>query len=184
MRELDGKVAVVTGGASGIGLALSERFATEGMKVVVADVEETALDKAVARLTEARRGGDRRPHRRHLVRVGRRAGRRGLRRAYGAVHVLCNNAGVGPPGGLVWESTPNDWKWTFGVNVFGVAHGIQAFVPRMIEGGRGGPRDQHLVDRRPDRADAAGVGLRVEQVRGHLPHRVPRRRSSRPRAPR
>ena len=52
--------------------------------------------------------------------------------------MLCNNAGVGPPGGLVWESTPNDWAWTFGVNVFGVAHGIQAFVPRMIDGGEEG----------------------------------------------
>jgi NAD(P)-dependent dehydrogenase (short-subunit alcohol dehydrogenase family) len=58
--------------------------------------------------------------------------------AYGAVNILCNNAGVGPPGGLVWESTPNDWKWTFGVNVFGVAHGIQAFVPRMLESGEEG----------------------------------------------
>ena len=57
---------------------------------------------------------------------------------FGAVHVLCNNAGVGPPGGLVWDSTPNDWKWTFGVNVFGVAHGIQAFVPRMLAGGEEG----------------------------------------------
>jgi NAD(P)-dependent dehydrogenase (short-subunit alcohol dehydrogenase family) len=52
--------------------------------------------------------------------------------------VLCNNAGVGPPGGLVWETTPNDWRWTFGVNVFGVAHGIQAFVPRMLAGGEEG----------------------------------------------
>jgi len=58
--------------------------------------------------------------------------------AYGAVHVLCNNAGVGPPGGLVWETTPNDWRWTFGVNVFGVAHGIQAFVPRMLASGEEG----------------------------------------------
>jgi NAD(P)-dependent dehydrogenase (short-subunit alcohol dehydrogenase family) len=58
--------------------------------------------------------------------------------AYGAVHVLCNNAGVGPPGGKVWETTPNDWKWTFGVNVFGVAHGVQAFVPRMLAGGEEG----------------------------------------------
>ena len=58
--------------------------------------------------------------------------------AYGAVHVLCNNAGVGPPGGLVWDSTPNDWKWTFSVNVFGVAHGVQAFVPRMLASGEPG----------------------------------------------
>ena len=80
--------------------------------------------------------------------------------AYGAVHVLCNNAGVGPPGGLVWETTPNDWKWTFGVNVFGVAHGIQAFVPRMLAGGEEGLVAQHVVARRADRADAPGVGVR------------------------
>ncbi|MBN2624684.1 MAG: SDR family NAD(P)-dependent oxidoreductase [Acidimicrobiales bacterium] len=134
MQELRGKVAVVTGGAGGIGRSLVDRFVAEGMRVVVADVEEAALDTTVA---ELRAGG---------------ADVAGVQtdvtsfesvealadtayRTYGAVHVLCNNAGVGPPGGLVWDTTPNDWKWTFGVNVFGVAHGIQAFVPRMLEGG-------------------------------------------------
>jgi NAD(P)-dependent dehydrogenase (short-subunit alcohol dehydrogenase family) len=137
MRELSGKVAVVTGGASGIGLALAGRFAAEGMKVVVADVEEAALEKAVAQLTE--RGAEVIGVRTDVTSIESvTALADAAYEAYGVVHLLCNNAGVGPPGGLIWESTPNDWKWTFAVNVFGVAHGIQAFVPRMIESGAEG----------------------------------------------
>lgn len=134
MEQLEGKVAVVTGGASGIGKALAERFAAEKTRLVVADVEEVALDKAVA---ELRDGGAEAVG--VVTDVTDYASVEALAEAayatYGAVHVLCNNAGVGPPGGLVWESTPNDWAWAFGVNVFGVAHGIQAFVPRMLAGG-------------------------------------------------
>ena len=137
MQDLNGKVAVVTGGASGIGKALAERFAAEGMKLVVADIERAVLDATVA---ELRAGGA------EAIGVPTdvtsfdsvTALADAAYDAYGAVHVLCNNAGVGPPGGLVWDSTPNDWKWTFGVNVFGVAHGVQAFVPRMLEGGEEG----------------------------------------------
>jgi len=137
VQDLDGKVAVVTGGASGIGRALVERFVAEGMRVVVADIEAAALGAAVA---ELRAGGG------EVIGVPTdvtsfdsvSALADAAYAAYGAVHVLCNNAGVGPPGGLVWESTPNDWKWTFGVNVFGVAHGIQAFVPRMLASGEVG----------------------------------------------
>jgi NAD(P)-dependent dehydrogenase (short-subunit alcohol dehydrogenase family) len=137
MQDLNGKVAVVTGGAGGIGKALVERLVDEGMRVVVADVEEGALDKTVAEL--AGRGGEVIGVRTDVtsfdsvVALADRA-----YDAFGAVHLLVNNAGVGPPGGLVWETTPNDWKWTFGVNVFGVAHGIQAFVPRMLAGGEEG----------------------------------------------
>jgi NAD(P)-dependent dehydrogenase (short-subunit alcohol dehydrogenase family) len=134
MDDLTDKVAVVTGGAGGIGRALAGRFAAEGMRLVVADVEEAALDGAVA---ELRAGGAEAIG--VVTDVTAPASVEALAdasyAAYGAVHVLCNNAGVGPPGGLVWETTPNDWAWTFGVNVLGVAHGIQAFVPRMLAGG-------------------------------------------------
>lgn len=137
MRDLTNKVAVVTGGANGIGKALCTRFVAEGMKLVVADIEQGMLDATVAELAAA--GADA---------IGVQTDVTSFESvealadqsyaAFGAVHILCNNAGVGPPGGLVWESTSNDWKWTFSVNVFGVAHGIQAFVPRMLAGAEEG----------------------------------------------
>jgi NAD(P)-dependent dehydrogenase (short-subunit alcohol dehydrogenase family) len=139
MQDLEGKVAVVTGGASGIGRALVERFAAEGMRLVVADVEAGALDRTVNELRQQHPGL---PVTGVVTDVTSYESVEALADVafaeHGAVHVLCNNAGVGPPGGLVWETTPNDWKWTFGVNVFGVAHGIQAFVPRMLASGEEG----------------------------------------------
>ena len=137
MDDLKGKVAVVTGGAGGIGRALAVRFAAEGMRLVVADVEEAALDATVATLKDE--GADAIGVPTDVTSFASvEALADAAYAAYGAVHVLCNNAGVGPPGGKVWESTPNDWRWTFGVNVFGVAHGIQAFVPRMLASGEEG----------------------------------------------
>lgn len=137
MHDLRDKVAVVTGSAGGIGKALAEGFAREGMRLVLADVEAPRLQAAVDELAGA--GAD-------VIGVPTDvtdpASVEALADAayerFGAVHVLCNNAGVGPPSAKVWETTPNDWRWTFGVNVFGVAHGVQTFVPRMIDGGEEG----------------------------------------------
>lgn len=137
MQDLQGKVAVVTGGAGGIGKALVTKLVAEGMRVVVADVEEPALEATVGELRDE--GAEAIGVRTDVTSFDSVAALADASfDAFGAVHLLCNNAGVGPPGGLVWDTTPNDWAWTFGVNVFGVAHGIQAFVPRMIETGEEG----------------------------------------------
>ena len=142
MELREGQVAVVTGAASGIGLAMARRFAADGLKVVLADVEQDALDKAAADLRAD--GAD--VHAR-VVDVGVRQQVLDLAESaydtYGAVHVLCNNAGVGSGAeGRMWEHEPNDWQWAFAVNVWGVFHGIQAFVPRMIKSGQPG----HVVN--------------------------------------
>lgn len=133
MQELTGKVAVITGGAGGIGRALADAFAAEGMRLVLADVEGPALDKAVGELPGAIGV---------VTDVTDPSSVKNLAdeayAAHGAVHVLCNNAGVGPPSAKVWETTPNDWRWTFGVNVFGVANGVSEFVPRMLASGEEG----------------------------------------------
>lgn len=137
MQDLKDKVAVVTGSAGGIGKALVAQLLDEGMKVVLADVEADALELTVGEFKAA--GGDVIGVRTDVTSFDSVAALADAAyEAYGTVHLLCNNAGVGAPGGRVWESTPNDWKWTFGVNVFGVAHGIQAFVPRMLAGGAEG----------------------------------------------
>ena len=137
MEDLKDKVAVVTGGASGIGKALAHEFAAEGMKLVLADIEGAALDETIGELTGA---GS--PAIGVVTDVTDPRSVRGLAddayATFGAVHVLCNNAGVGPPSAKVWDTTPNDWRWTFGVNVFGVANGMIEFVPRMLASGEEG----------------------------------------------
>jgi len=137
MRDLNGKVAVITGGASGIGKALAQAFAAEGMKLVLADIEGPALDKAVAEFTDAGQQATGVVTDVTDVESVRHLADETYAR-FGAVHVLCNNAGVGPPSAKVWETTANDWRWTFGVNVFGVANGIVEFVPRMLASGEEG----------------------------------------------
>ena len=136
MDTLEGRVAVVTGGASGIGLALARAFIAERMKVVIADVEAAALDAACAELGASGEviGVD--TDVTDPASVDRLADATFDR--FGACHVLCNNAGVGAPSSTVWETTVNDWRWVHGVNVMGVVHGIQAFVPRMIAAGEPG----------------------------------------------
>jgi len=138
MEDFRGRVAVVTGGAGGIGRALGERFAMESMKVVLADVDPGALEHTV---TELRADG----HDVHGVPtdVTDLASVEHLRdeayATYGAVHVLCNNAGVGAGAeGKIWDHTTNDWGWGLAVNLWGVIHGIKAFVPAMLEGGDDG----------------------------------------------
>jgi NAD(P)-dependent dehydrogenase (short-subunit alcohol dehydrogenase family) len=150
-----GKVAVVTGGGSGIGRALTLALAREGARVVLADVDEAAMD-AVAR--EVRDHGIEavtvRTDVAELAQVQALAER--AWEAFGAVHVLCNNAGVAAWGGLE-KATHRDWQWVLGVNLWGVIHGVETFVPRMIAGGQGG----HIVNTASMAGLIASQGLGV-----------------------
>lgn len=138
MQDLKGKTAVITGGASGIGLAMAERFAAAGMKLVLADVEVPALDAAVTRLTS--NGADAIgvatdvSDLASVEALGAKANE-----AFGSVHVLCNNAGVGGnndgSGGTDVDLV--DWKWVLDVNLWGVVHGHKVFLDQMIEQGEG-----------------------------------------------
>jgi NAD(P)-dependent dehydrogenase (short-subunit alcohol dehydrogenase family) len=131
MNEFEGKVAVITGAASGIGRGLAERCAQEGMRVVLADIEEAALATTALAMKDA--GADVLPV---VTDVSKADDIEALARqtldAYGAVHLLCNNAGVGT-GNTVWESTLKDWQWTINVNLWGVIHGLRTFVPLMLK---------------------------------------------------
>lgn len=141
--DLRGKTAVITGGASGVGRCMCELFARQGMNVVMADVEATALEKASAALREE-----------GLNVVGIQADvtseesmvalELASREAFGNVHILCNNAGVGIKEAQrrMWTLTANDWDWGFGVNVMGIANGVRAFVPNMLAHGEAG----HVVN--------------------------------------
>ncbi|HIL00559.1 MAG TPA: SDR family NAD(P)-dependent oxidoreductase [Myxococcales bacterium] len=141
MKDLSGKVAVVTGGAGGIGKALVGALLAEGARVVVGDVEQTVLDETIADFSS--QGSD-------VVgvvtdvsdpaSVTALADR--VFETHGACHLLFNNAGVAAPSANIWETTVNDWLWVHGVNIMGVIHGIQAFVPRMIASGEAG----HVVN--------------------------------------
>jgi NAD(P)-dependent dehydrogenase (short-subunit alcohol dehydrogenase family) len=140
LTSLKDRTAVVTGGASGIGRALALLFAREGAHVVVADLDEAGMAETVAGVSRAGR-------RALAVKtdVSRLADVHALAdRAFGelgAVHVVCNNAGVALWGGL--ESvTHKDWEWAMGVNLWGVIHGVEAFVPRMVAGKQPG----HVVN--------------------------------------
>lgn len=139
MRELAGKVAVVTGAASGIGRALADRFAAAGMKVVLGDVDEVKLRTAEAELREG--GADVLP-----VTVDVSLGesmeelaRKTLER-YGAAHVLCNNAGVAGVGDQ-WTGPMSVWEWVVNINLYGIVHGIRSFLPIMLDQNEG-----HIVN--------------------------------------
>lgn len=141
MQQLAGKVAVVTGAGSGIGLGMARAFAASGMRLVLADIEPGALEAAAGELAA---GGA------ELIAVptdvaepqavetlAKRAWS-----AFGAVNILCNNAGVIEDNRPTWEYSLADWNWVLGINVMGVVHGIRAFVPRMLDGGEAG----HIVN--------------------------------------
>jgi NAD(P)-dependent dehydrogenase (short-subunit alcohol dehydrogenase family) len=139
VENLQGKVAVITGGASGIGRAVADRAVAEGMKVVLADIEKRPLEVAVDDLTDngAEALGV-------VTDVSDAASVQALRdRAldrFGAVHLVHNNAGIGL-GGPIWEVSEADWRWILGVNLWGVVHGVATFTPLLIEQGEG-----HIVN--------------------------------------
>lgn len=130
MFEFAGKVAVITGAASGFGLAFAQKGAALGMKLVLADLNPDALAQAVDTLRAA--GADAIGVPTDVSSATRvEALAQAALDAFGKAHLLFNNAGVGS-GGLLWESSANDWSWVFGVNVMGVAHGVRAFAPIML----------------------------------------------------
>jgi NAD(P)-dependent dehydrogenase (short-subunit alcohol dehydrogenase family) len=132
MNDMNGKVAVVTGGASGIGFGMAEAFAAEGMKIVLADIEASALADAADKLRAS--GAD-------VLDVVTDVSvedqmidlATNTYTHFGTAHIVCNNAGVEGGGGLMWEIPQPAWDWAFGVNFWGVLHGIRAFVPRLVE---------------------------------------------------
>jgi NAD(P)-dependent dehydrogenase (short-subunit alcohol dehydrogenase family) len=140
MQNLDQKVAVITGAAEGIGKALAVALASEGMKLVLADINPDILNKTVAALKE--NGAD-------VIGVKTDVAKSGDVTAladaayeqFGKVHLLINNAGVAMAKNA-WETTEDDWNWVMGINLFGVTHALRAFIPRMLAGGEEG----HIVN--------------------------------------
>jgi len=141
MQDVAGKVAVITGAASGIGRGMAESFCDAGMKVVLSDIEEEALAKTTETLRKT--GADV-----HAViaDVSKHEQIEALAdqtlKKFGAVHVLCNNAGIGTISRSTWETTLDDWEWIIGVNLMGVVYGIRTFIPIML----GQDADAHIVN--------------------------------------
>lgn len=138
MQNLNGKTAVITGGASGIGFATAQRFAQEGINLVLADIEESALEHAVAELTQSGASVIGIP-----TDVANHDDVKEVRDAavknFGAVHIVFNNAGVS--GGSAISSPSEVWEWVMGVNVTGVTNGISVFLPLLLEQDEG-----HIVN--------------------------------------
>lgn len=146
MKTLKGRTAVITGAGSGFGLAAARIAAREGMNLVMADVQQDALDSATAEMQGAgaqvlavrldvSKGSE-------VEALGAAAQQR-----FGAPHFVFNNAGVGGSGGLIWEATAHDWDWVLGVNLMGVANGIRVFTPMMLAAARDDPGyEGHIVN--------------------------------------
>jgi NAD(P)-dependent dehydrogenase (short-subunit alcohol dehydrogenase family) len=153
MRELAGRTAFVTGGASGIGLALGRAFAQAGMKVMLADIETEALAAAVETLRDSA------PDISGVVcdvadPVSVERAARACHEAFGNVHVVCNNAGVAAAGGIDNISLDN-WRWVLDVNLMGVLHGIRSFLPHIRSHGEGG----HIVNTASMAGMSSGLGF-------------------------
>jgi NAD(P)-dependent dehydrogenase (short-subunit alcohol dehydrogenase family) len=145
MKNFKGRTAVITGAGSGFGLEASRLAAREGMKVVMADVQVDALERAAAEISAL--GAEVLPFR---IDVSKAAEVEALGRAtserFGAPHLVFNNAGVGA-GGLIWETSSADWEWVLGVNLMGVAHGIRVFTPMMLAAAAQDPGyEGHIVN--------------------------------------
>ena len=141
MKDVKNKIAVVTGAASGIGRGMAEAFVAAGMKVVLADIEQAALEETARSLLAA--GADVHSVVTDVSKADQveNLARRTLEK-YGAVHILCNNAGVSVRSSPSWSSSLDDWQWILGVNLMGVVHGIHAFLPSMIKQGT----EAHIVN--------------------------------------
>ena len=141
METFEGGVAVVTGGASGLGLAMALRFADAGMNIVIGDIEAEPL--AMAEAAIAAKGVKVLPQRSDVARAEDvEALAESAYRRFGAVNVLCNNAGVGGSAGNMWELSVEDWRWVIDVDLWSVVHGVRSFVPRMIASGQ----EAHVVN--------------------------------------
>ncbi len=136
MKEFAGKVAVITGAAEGIGKAIAEVAAERGMKLVLADIDAAKLDAATADLR--RRGADADGLKTDVSKASQVDDLADLAFArFGRVHLVVANAGVALAA-PAWDTTPGDWEWVMGVNLYGVTHALRAFVPRMLAGGEEG----------------------------------------------
>jgi NAD(P)-dependent dehydrogenase (short-subunit alcohol dehydrogenase family) len=149
MKAFEGRTAVITGAASGFGLEASRIAARRGMNVVMADVQQDALDGAADEIRKlARRGASAvLPYRLDVSKAAEvEALGKAVAQRFGAPHLVFNNAGVGA-GGLIWEHTLKDWEWVIGVNLMGVAHGVRVFTPLMLEAAQGdADYEGHIVN--------------------------------------
>jgi len=165
MKNFAGRVAVITGAASGLGRAMAERFAREGMKLVLADVNAADLARAEAELraagaavigvrTDVSKAGD----------VEALAVR--TLEAFGAAHLVVNNAGVSPLG-AVWEASVADWQWALGVNLWGVIHGVRVFTPILLAQAAEAGGEGHIVNTASVSGLIAPPGMGVYNVTKH-----------------
>jgi NAD(P)-dependent dehydrogenase (short-subunit alcohol dehydrogenase family) len=162
MKDFKDKVAVITGAASGLGRAMADRCVLEGMKVVLADVEVEELARTEASMkasgatvlalrTDVAQAGDVEALAQKTLEV------------FGAVHLLCNNAGVGTGAAATWKNTIADWEWVIGVNLWGVIHGVRVFVPIMLEQ----DTECHIVNTASLAGLISGPGLGAYKVTKH-----------------